>query len=59
VDLIHSLIPEELIDEMTKTMPTHSGDFAPEDSDIPRYDYVSFMQRYLGSNRPGVNGKTN
>jgi hypothetical protein len=50
MDLRHSLIPEELIDEMIKTMPEHHGDGQPEDANIPKYDYVNFMERYLGQN---------
>jgi hypothetical protein len=43
------LIPEELIDEMVKTMPEHKGASAAEDVNESKYDYVNFMQRYLGS----------
>jgi Ca2+ insensitive EF hand len=56
IDLRHSLIPEELIDEMIKTMPTHRGESAPEDATLPKYDYVNFMQRYLGPSGVGANG---
>lgn len=50
LDLRHSLIPEELVDEMVKTMPEHSGPAASEeDGNLPKYDYVSFMSRLMGS----------
>jgi len=34
---------------MIKTMPQHQGEGAPEDADLPKYDYATFMQRYLGA----------
>jgi hypothetical protein len=48
IDLRHSLIPDELIDEMIKQLPEHGGRGAPEDANIPKYDYVHFMDRFLG-----------
>jgi hypothetical protein len=48
MDLRHSLIPDELIDEMIKNMPEHEGAAAPEDQEVAKYDYVDFMQKYLG-----------
>lgn len=47
LDLRHSLIPEELIDDLVKTMPAHRGPDLQEDRDLPKYDYVSFMNRYV------------
>jgi hypothetical protein len=42
---------------MTKTMPRHLGDTAaPEDANLPKYDYVNFMQRFLGPSGIPANG---
>jgi len=43
------LIPEELVDEMVNTMPEHRGPGIDEDRNLPKYDYVSFMNRLMGS----------
>ncbi|KAF2404377.1 alpha-actin-like proteinin [Trichodelitschia bisporula] len=57
LDLRHSLIPEEVVEEMIATMPTHSGPGTAEDADLPKFDYVTFMQKLMGtSDSPGVNG---
>lgn len=47
LDLRHSLIPDELIEEMVKTMPPHKGPDLADDRDLPKYDYVSFMERLM------------
>ncbi|KAF1983397.1 alpha-actinin-2 [Aulographum hederae CBS 113979] len=57
LDLRHSLIPEELIDEMVKTMPEHKGPDLQEDRHLPKYDYITFMDKLMG---PGqTNGVAN
>lgn len=43
MDLRHSLIPDELIDDLVKTMPSHKGPDMLEDRDVSKYDYISFM----------------
>jgi Ca2+-binding EF-hand superfamily protein len=43
VDLRHSLVPDDVIDRLTKIMPPHKGPNLQEDRGIPQYDYVSFM----------------
>ncbi|GIZ47196.1 hypothetical protein CKM354_001029500 [Cercospora kikuchii] len=48
LDLTHSLIPEEVVKELMDSMPLHSGPDLKEDRDLPKYDYVSFMERFLG-----------
>jgi len=49
LDLRHSLISPELVEEITKTMPRHSGPEATEqDRDLAKYDYKAFMDRFLG-----------
>jgi hypothetical protein len=61
LDLRHSLIPEELVDDMVKTMPEHRGPGNDEDRSLPKYDYVIFMNRLMGSpggrNVNGANGR--
>jgi Ca2+ insensitive EF hand len=50
LDLRHSLIPEELVDQMMRTMPIHHGQSMPEDAGVSKFDYVNYMERYLGTN---------
>lgn len=50
LDLRHSLIPDELVEELVKTMPAHSGASTQEDRNLPKYDYVTFMERFMGGN---------
>ncbi|MCJ1286777.1 hypothetical protein MMC26_006123 [Xylographa opegraphella] len=45
LDLRHSLIPDELIEDLLKTMPAHQGPDLAEDNDMPKYDYVEFMEK--------------
>ena len=47
LDLRHSLIPDELIDDLVKSMPTHKGPDLQEDRELPKYDYVSFMEKLM------------
>lgn len=57
LDLTHSLIPEEIVQQLMSSMPAHRGPDLKEDRDLPKYDYVQFMQRYLGGDTfPGANG---
>lgn len=39
-------------------MPEHSGPDMQEDRDIPKYDYISYMERYMTNkaNNGQVNG---
>ncbi|KAJ9628571.1 alpha-actinin [Taxawa tesnikishii (nom. ined.)] len=55
LDLRHSLIPDELIEDLVKSMPEHRGPDLQEDRDLPKYDYISFMEKYLGG--PSSNGE--
>ena len=45
LDLRHSLIPDELIDDLLASMPSHKGPDLQEDRHLPKYDYVSFMEK--------------
>jgi Ca2+-binding EF-hand superfamily protein len=59
LDLTHSLIPEEIVQQLMTSMPAHKGPDLKEDRDLPKYDYVQFMRRYLGgddSTAGGANG---
>ena len=53
LDLRHSLIPDELIEDLLKTMPAHQGPDLAEDRDLPKYDYVEFMEKITCS---GIDG---
>ncbi|KAI4729696.1 alpha-actinin-2 [Aureobasidium sp. EXF-10728] len=57
LDLRHSLIPDELIEDLVKTMPQHSGPDLQEDRDLEKYDYITFMQKYMGGAKPDANGE--
>jgi len=46
MDLRHSLIPDELIEDLVKTMPAANVPASSqEDRDQPKYDYISFMKQ--------------
>ncbi|GAM36113.1 alpha-actinin [Talaromyces pinophilus] len=47
LDLRHSLIPDELIDNLLESMPKHEGPDLLEDRDLPKYDYITFMERMM------------
>lgn len=47
LDLTHSLIPDEIVQQLMESMPAHRGPDLLEDRDLPKYDYVGFMGRYL------------
>ncbi|KAJ9244624.1 hypothetical protein DTO169E5_1445 [Paecilomyces variotii] len=53
LDLRHSLIPDELIENLLETMPKHEGPDLLEDRDIPKYDYISFMEKMMDVGNDG------
>ncbi|KAI9661969.1 MAG: hypothetical protein M1831_002884 [Alyxoria varia] len=53
LDLRHSLIPDELIEDLTKSMPAHKGPDLQEDRDLPKYDYASFMGKLMEEEQKG------
>ncbi|KAA8641883.1 hypothetical protein EYZ11_010238 [Aspergillus tanneri] len=53
LDLQHSLIPDELIEHLVQTMPQHHGPDLLEDRDLPKYDYISFMEKMMENNNSG------
>jgi Ca2+-binding EF-hand superfamily protein len=45
LDLRHSLIPDELVEDLLSSMPEHKGPDLQEDRNLPKYDYISFMEK--------------
>ena len=45
LDLRHSLIPDELVEGLLHSMPPHRGPDLQEDRALPKYDYISFMEK--------------
>ena len=45
LDLRHSLVPDEMIEDLISSMPVHKGPDLLEDRDLPKWDYVRFMER--------------
>lgn len=57
LDLRHSLVPDEIIEDLIQTMPEHKGPDLQEDRNVPKYDYITYMERYMGGHGNGeVNG---
>ncbi|KAF7185373.1 Alpha-actinin-like protein 1 [Pseudocercospora fuligena] len=57
LDLTHSLIPDEVVQQLMESMPVHKGPDLQEDRDLPKYDYIQFMEKYLGEGgSQGTNG---
>lgn len=54
LDLTHSLIPDEIVNDLIQSMPQHRGPDLQQDRAVPKYDYVEFMSKYL--NAPQTNG---
>ncbi|GAB1736771.1 hypothetical protein D0862_05181 [Hortaea werneckii] len=48
LDLSHSLIPEEIVQKLVDSMPTHRGPDLQQDRALPKYDYVRFMEKFIG-----------
>lgn len=59
LDLRHSLVPDEVIEDLLKTMPEHKGPDLQEDRDIPKFDYITFMENFIGGlpKNGGINGQ--
>lgn len=56
LDLTHSLIPEEIVQQLIGSMPAHRGPDLQEDRGLPKYDYIGFMERYLHEKEQRTNG---
>ena len=44
MDLRHSLIPDELVEDLLASMPPHKGPDLQEDRHLPKFDYIGFME---------------
>ena len=54
MDLTHSLIPDDVVQQLLESMPEHKEPIGQEDTELPKYDYVRFMDNFV-SNK-AVNG---
>jgi Ca2+ insensitive EF hand len=52
MDLRHSLIPDDLIEDLLHSMPKHTGPDLEVDRQVPKYDYIGFMSRMAGGEDP-------
>lgn len=52
MDLRHSLVPDEIIEDLITTMPEHKGPDMQEDRNVPKFDYITYMERYMGGAKP-------
>ncbi|TKA31104.1 hypothetical protein B0A50_02073 [Salinomyces thailandicus] len=50
LDLTHSLIPDEIVQKLMESMPAHRGPDLQEDRELPKYDYMRFMENFISSN---------
>ncbi|KAK5166138.1 alpha-actinin [Saxophila tyrrhenica] len=48
LDLTHSLIPDELVQQLVESMPKHRGPDLQQDRALEKYDYRKFMERFMG-----------
>lgn len=53
MDLRHSLVPDEVIDQLIDIMPPHKGPDMSEDRGMPQFDYITFMERMINDQRDG------
>ncbi|KAF4121267.1 hypothetical protein GMORB2_2229 [Geosmithia morbida] len=51
MDLRHSLVPDEVIDQLVEIMPEHNGPDMSTDRGMPQYDYISFMEKMINEER--------
>ncbi|KAJ4200749.1 alpha-actinin [Fusarium falciforme] len=56
MDLRHSLVPDEVIDQLIEIMPEHNGPDMSEDRGMPQYDYISFMEKLINDQQDGQDG---
>lgn len=47
MDLRHSLVPDDVIEKLTKIVPVHKGPDMQEDRGMAQYDYISFMDTLI------------
>ena len=58
MDLRHSLIPDELIEDLLHSMPKHNGPDLEVDRQLPKYDYIGFMEGMIDHKKEGCGGTT-
>lgn len=58
MDLRHSLIPDDLIEDLLHSMPKHTGPDLEVDRQVPKYDYIGFMARMAGGDAIVGSGTT-
>lgn len=46
-------MPDEIIDDLIRQMPEHKGPDLQEDRDLPKYDYVTYMNKFIGGQGGG------
>lgn len=51
MDLRHSLVPDEVIEQLSRIMPEHTGPDMSDDRGMPQYDYISFMEKMLNNQK--------
>lgn len=51
MDLRHSLVPDEVIDQLIQIIPQHTGPDMQADRDQPQYDYIAFMDKLISDGR--------
>lgn len=56
LDLRHSLIPDALLEDLLSSMPEHKGPDLQEDRNLPKYDYISFMEKMTLRDEEGQRG---
>ncbi|KAI1431931.1 calponin homology domain-containing protein [Xylaria sp. CBS 124048] len=47
MDLRHSLVPDEVIEQLCNIIPPHNGPDMAEDRGVPQFDYISFMEKLI------------
>lgn len=52
LDLRHSLIPDDLVEDLLSSMPEHKGPDLQEDRHRAKYDYIGFMERMTQGGLP-------
>jgi Ca2+-binding EF-hand superfamily protein len=48
MDLRHSLVPDDVIEQLIKVIPEHHGPDTKEDRGMRQFDYISFMDKLIG-----------
>ncbi|KXL46203.1 hypothetical protein M433DRAFT_139599 [Acidomyces richmondensis BFW] len=54
LDLTHSLIPDDVVQKLIESMPPHHGPDLQQDRDLPKYDYIKFMEKFVGDRPNGA-----